>query len=131
MERFKVFSLKISIHRNPYLKTSSKGLYFQDQPSSRRGIISVETEMTIELESRTLHANEEMKIPENQINIRSLEVTNDFAMNEKVMGFWKLEKKWYNATVLEKTKSGYKVVFADDNLVRVLGLQNLRQKTSR
>ncbi|VDI25703.1 Hypothetical predicted protein [Mytilus galloprovincialis] len=87
--------------------------------------------MTIELESRTLHANEEMKIPENQINIRSLEVTNDFAMNEKVMGFWKLEKKWYNATVLEKTKSGYKVVFADDNLVRVLGLQNLRQKTSR
>ncbi|VDI69261.1 Hypothetical predicted protein, partial [Mytilus galloprovincialis] len=57
--------------------------------------------------------------------------TFDFAMNEKVMGFWKLEKKWYNATVLEKTKSGYKVVFADDNLVRVLGLQNLRQKTSR
>ncbi|VDI42604.1 Hypothetical predicted protein, partial [Mytilus galloprovincialis] len=75
--------------------------------------VHVETEMTIELESRTLHANE------------------DFAMNEKVMGFWKLEKKWYNATVLEKTKSGYKVVFADDNLVRVLGLQNLRQKTSR
>ena len=27
-------------------------------------------------------------------------------MNEKVMDFWKLEKKWYNATVLEKTKSG-------------------------
>ncbi|XP_063409657.1 uncharacterized protein LOC134692942 [Mytilus trossulus] len=44
---------------------------------------------------------------------------------------WKREKKWYNATVLEKTKSGYKVVFADDNKVRVLSLQNLRKKTSR
>ncbi|CAC5381139.1 unnamed protein product [Mytilus coruscus] len=28
----------------------------------------------------------------------------DFAVNEKVMGFWKPEKKWYSATVLEKTK---------------------------
>ena len=27
--------------------------------------------------------------------------------------------------------TGYKVVFADDNLVRVLSLQNLRKKTSR
>ncbi|XP_063418411.1 uncharacterized protein LOC134701204 isoform X2 [Mytilus trossulus] len=55
----------------------------------------------------------------------------DFGANEKVIRFWKPEKKWYNATVLEKTKSGYKVVFADGNLVRVLSLQNLRKKISR
>ncbi|XP_063414333.1 uncharacterized protein LOC134696448 isoform X1 [Mytilus trossulus] len=70
----------------------------------------------------------EKTIAEKDIMIKNLE---DFGANEKVIRFWKPEKKWYNATVLEKTKSGYKVVFADGNLVRALSLQNLRKKTSR
>ncbi|XP_071133323.1 uncharacterized protein [Mytilus edulis] len=53
-----------------------------------------------------------------------------FEVSEKLSVYWKPEKKWYPAKILEITKREYKVIF-DDNLVRVLKVTEIKKIKNR